>query len=327
MLGCLEGVFAQGQVYVLASRVTDPQNFVFVGLPPKDLLDVVAQAWQQAGFDVDECFRRAVSVTNEWTYVSDNGVPVAERIAPKRMSERTIPHKLRTLEESLNPQPLMASVIHALLDWIDRVDFAFQNGLPRPPFKTRSGLEIFPDEPWWLTDVQRKEEPDGEKEAAKGDEDGPASSEGSADLEDAPPDDALTEDEDPLSDADETSNALDGPRSEVTRKSIVQWRDVAGGCQHKPTPASSHASSTPSLREKRKREPPEADAVPAGNSLSSAPQKLYAFMRACGKRKREPPEADVVSPGNSLNSATQELSPFMRACGKNPDESLPREAQ
>jgi hypothetical protein len=28
--GCLEGVFAQGQVYVLVSRVTDPANFALV---------------------------------------------------------------------------------------------------------------------------------------------------------------------------------------------------------------------------------------------------------------------------------------------------------
>ena len=314
---------------MLASRVTDPQNFVLVGLPPKDLLDAVAQAWQQAGFDVHECFRRAVSVTNEWTYVSDNGVPVAERITPKWMSERTIPHKLRTLEESLNPQPIAASVIHTLLGWIDRVDFASQSGLPTPPFKTQSGLEIFPDEPWWLTDVQRKEEPEGEKEAAKGDEDGPASSEGTADLEDAPPDDALTEDEDPLSDADEATNATGGqqPRSVVVHKSILQWRDVAGGGQHKPTPEGSRAPSTSSLREKQKRESQEAGAVSAGSSLSSAPQQLFSFMRACGKRKRESPEADVVSARSSLSSAPQELSSFMRACGNNPDKSLPREDQ
>ena len=95
--------------------------------------------------------------------------------------------------------------------------------------------------------MQRKEEPDGEKEVAKGDEDGPASSEGTVDLEDAPPDDALTEDEDPLSDADESRNAVDGqqPRSEVVRKSILQWRDVANRGLHKLTPEGSHASSTP----------------------------------------------------------------------------------
>ena len=149
-------MFAQGQVYVLVSRVTDPQNFVLVGLPPKDLLDVVALAWREAGLDVDECFRRAVSVTNEWTYASGNGVPVVERIAPKWISERAIPHKLRSLEESLNPQPLAASVIHTLLDWIDRVDFASQRGLAPPPFHTQDGEDIFPDEPWWQGSCQRR---------------------------------------------------------------------------------------------------------------------------------------------------------------------------
>ena len=321
-------MFAQGSVYVLASRVTDPQNLVLVGLPPKDLLDAVAQAWQEAGFDVHECFRRAVSVTNEWTYVSDTGVPVGERIAPKWISERTIPHKLRTLKESLNPQRLAASVIHTLLDLIDRVDFASQRGLPPPPFKTQSGLEIFPEEPWWLTDVQRKEEPDGEKVVAKGDEDGPASSEGTADLEDAPLDDALTEDEDPLSDADESRNAVDArqSRSEVVRKSILQWRDIAGGGQHQLPAEGSHAPSTP-LREKRERESPEAGVVSAGKSLSSAPQELFSSMQTCGKRKRESPEADVVTARSSLSSPPQELSSFMQACGNNPDESVPREDQ
>ena len=44
VIGCLEGVFAMGQVYVLASRCTDPQNFSLVGVPPKDLLHDVAAA-------------------------------------------------------------------------------------------------------------------------------------------------------------------------------------------------------------------------------------------------------------------------------------------
>jgi hypothetical protein len=44
VLGCLEGVFAHGQIYVLISRVTDPENFHAIGLPPADLLDAVAEA-------------------------------------------------------------------------------------------------------------------------------------------------------------------------------------------------------------------------------------------------------------------------------------------
>ena len=31
VFGCLEGTFAQGHVYVLVSRVTDPENFYLVG--------------------------------------------------------------------------------------------------------------------------------------------------------------------------------------------------------------------------------------------------------------------------------------------------------
>ena len=34
--GCLEGVFALGQVYVLWSRVTNPKLFQAVGIPPAD---------------------------------------------------------------------------------------------------------------------------------------------------------------------------------------------------------------------------------------------------------------------------------------------------
>ena len=50
--GLLEGIFAQGQVYVLVSRVTDPRNFHLLGLPPLDMLEEVAAAWRVAGLDV-----------------------------------------------------------------------------------------------------------------------------------------------------------------------------------------------------------------------------------------------------------------------------------
>ena len=64
--GCLEGVFAHGQIYVLVSRVTDPKHFRAVGVPPTDLLEDVAHAWKKAGLDVDKCFRLAAAVPDEW---------------------------------------------------------------------------------------------------------------------------------------------------------------------------------------------------------------------------------------------------------------------
>ena len=35
----------------------DPRNFHFVGLPPVDMLEEVAQAWRAAGLDVGVAFR------------------------------------------------------------------------------------------------------------------------------------------------------------------------------------------------------------------------------------------------------------------------------
>ena len=40
--GCLEGVFAFGQVYVLISRVTDPRNMCLLGLDERDLILICA---------------------------------------------------------------------------------------------------------------------------------------------------------------------------------------------------------------------------------------------------------------------------------------------
>ena len=60
--GCLEGMFAHGQIYVLISRVTDDEHFVAVGLPPMDLLDDVAAALLALGADVDEVLTKAAGV-------------------------------------------------------------------------------------------------------------------------------------------------------------------------------------------------------------------------------------------------------------------------
>jgi hypothetical protein len=63
--GCLEGVFALGQVYVLTSRCTDPQNYCLIGVPPKDLLEDIWQAVARAGKDPEAFFRKNVSVTKD----------------------------------------------------------------------------------------------------------------------------------------------------------------------------------------------------------------------------------------------------------------------
>ena len=81
--GCLEGISAIGQVYVLMSRVTDPKDFYAIGLPPIDLLDEVVAAWETAGLDVDECMKRAASATGEWCYTASRpgGDGVAFRLS------------------------------------------------------------------------------------------------------------------------------------------------------------------------------------------------------------------------------------------------------
>ena len=103
------------------------------GIPPKDLLEEVAEAWKAAGLNVDDCFKRAAKVTGEWVYIPGEG-SIAERLTPRWNSERTIPLKHRKFAEVLNPQPEASVVIHNLLDWIDRLmsDEILQT-VARPP--------------------------------------------------------------------------------------------------------------------------------------------------------------------------------------------------
>ena len=103
--GCLEGVFAHGQIYVLISRVTDPKNFVAVGLPPEDLLDAVAEAWAAAGIDVNAQLEKAVQITDEWTYErpaagADLCQRVRDRLKPKHTDERRVPLRLKSTEQT-----------------------------------------------------------------------------------------------------------------------------------------------------------------------------------------------------------------------------------
>ena len=104
VLGSLEGVFALGQVYVLISRVTDPKNFMLLGVPPKDLIEDVAQALLRKGIDVDAFFEAACKVSGEWKYDASKA-RLIDRIQQKFCHERSVPLKSRTLAECLNPQP------------------------------------------------------------------------------------------------------------------------------------------------------------------------------------------------------------------------------
>ena len=89
VIGCFEGVFALGQVYVLVSRVVDPQNFVLVGVPPKDLLEDLAAALVARGVDVDKHFEDACSVTRGWIYDRE-ALRLRDRIKVKFNTEHTL---------------------------------------------------------------------------------------------------------------------------------------------------------------------------------------------------------------------------------------------
>ena len=185
VLGSLEGIFALGQVYVLVSRVADPENFHLVGVPPKDLVEAVALALRAAGFDPDQVFDRAVGVSNEWKYNPDR--PWQTRFSPAYIRERQVPPKHKELDEILKPQAAASIVIGRLLRWIERVDEASQTCLDRPLFCDELGGPIFPpegdpDEKWYLTDLSRRKE--AEELARRADEDGPPPSEDSSSAED-----------------------------------------------------------------------------------------------------------------------------------------------
>ena len=210
------------------------------------MIEDVALAWERAGLDVHACFRRAVSVTGEWLY--DPSREVRSRITQKPRRSGFV-QKHRDLAETLNPQPVAAIVFGKLLDprlvsyrarnaesqrillyrthrtheqqqslkdWIEMADQAGRHGEPKPPFCTREGEPIFPEEDpnWYLTEIQRKVRPE-EEEAPRGDEDGPPSEEEAEDDPDAEmTDDEMTD----VSDGD-----LTGVPGEPFKPSI-SWR-------------------------------------------------------------------------------------------------------
>ena len=225
--GCLEGTFAFGQVYVLASRVTDPQLLHLVGLPPMDLLTEIYDALKAAGFDPVECLRRCATVTNDFVY-RPGPRDLRDRFTPRFVKERTIPVVARELKQMLDPQPRAAEVMHRLLDWIERADLASQRGEAKPPFATVQGEPIFPgdEDPWWLTDVQRKSTAE---EILPGNEDGPAEEEGDVVDEIG----ELTDDEDPPSSEGEASpeggDDEEAALQPLERPPRVAWRRAVSG--------------------------------------------------------------------------------------------------
>lgn len=134
--------------------------------------------------------------------------------------------------------------------------------------------------------MQRKERVEGEKEPPKGDEDGPASSEDGADLEDAPLDDALTEDEDPLSDADGATDRTDTqePRYNLNCGKLL-YRKSASEDQSNVTRGNLPLARVSLVPRKRKRETMEVGSPPAADSSSPVSQELSPFMRACGSNQ------------------------------------------
>ena len=182
-----------------------------IGLPPADILDEVAASWQAAGLNVDECFRAACSVTNEWVYT--NAAPNEDPTVNVRARLRTRAEKgwaslieLRSVQGVLRPQQEAADVFLALLAWIDAADQASKAGRPAPPFARLSGAPIFVEERWWLTDAQlRGTAPTGPQPI---DGDGP-------DLEDAA--DAAHEKEDEKAWSEDSGSASDGSSAEEPR--------------------------------------------------------------------------------------------------------------
>ena len=157
---------------------------------------------------------------------------MSARITPKWSADRNNPLKCRPIAEVLNPQPQASALIRNLLGWIDRVDMASQCGVQRPTFSTPEGVDMFPGDPWWMTELQKRAAPEDEPEP--GDEGGPPSGDDGR-YDEA----ALTDDEDPPS-------GEDGMVERLERDPEVYWM-----CSH--TARRAPPPATPILPLLRKR--------------------------------------------------------------------------
>ena len=74
--------------------MTDPKNFLLIGLPPRDLLEDIAAAVVRAGKDPDHFFQKSLSVTREWVY-DPAPARLRDRIKTRSSSEKTVPLRHR----------------------------------------------------------------------------------------------------------------------------------------------------------------------------------------------------------------------------------------
>ena len=131
-------------------------NLHLIGVPPKDLMAEVAIALKKHGYSEIDTFIRWTDVSREWEYKVSS-----KSFVQKYIRERQVPMIHKTLDDILNPQPIAGRVLLRLLDYIDRVDRASQDGSSRPKFLAVDGEAIFPpsghpDELWWLTELSRR---------------------------------------------------------------------------------------------------------------------------------------------------------------------------
>ncbi len=189
--GVIEGIFAQGQLYVLISRVVDPRSLELLGVPPIDMLEEVCTAWAEAGLDVVESLRKCVTVTDDFEYI-EGEERIKDRIKPRRTNTQLVPVKNRTLAEILNPQPKCSKVLHKLMEWIDACDYASQEGKEKPECIDGDGQPIVPtdeDNLWWLTELSARKTEENPQEEPKADEDGPPESDHEVEKNDITDDD------------------------------------------------------------------------------------------------------------------------------------------